>query len=243
MPKLSPQAQANLDRVAKAKNVDEAEAIVNKMKRSGHFGDDPKIWSKVQSGLAKSRAMERNMQEKNAMEITFFNAFADELEKLSMCGKPHGKKKGLDTQMKARFGKKAEKMVYCPRRKKMIPASEMGKKAMDDGAGAAQPHSNIKAKIEAARRDPSTKKNPKDTGPPGSGTQDPRFMAMKKRAALLDIYKRASNGLAFSPTFMRKGSSRVRSKPRKPLDPKTVQVRRFEGEQMFKDIGKKQEAS
>lgn len=33
---------------------------------------------------------------------------------------------------------------------------------------------SIKAKIEAARRDPSTKANPKDTGPKGSGLQDPR---------------------------------------------------------------------
>lgn len=40
----------------------------------------------------------------------------------------------------------------------------------------------IRAKIEAARRDPSTKANPKDTGPKGSGTQDPRFKAMKKKA-------------------------------------------------------------
>ena len=45
--------------------------------------------------------------------------------------------------------------------------------------------SSIKAKIEAARRDPSTKANPKDTGPEGSGTKDPRFEAMKKKAALL----------------------------------------------------------
>jgi len=52
------------------------------------------------------------------------------------------------------------------------------KKAVDDGSG-----SSIKDKIEAARRDPSTKANPKDTGPKGSGTQDPRFKAMKKRAA------------------------------------------------------------
>jgi hypothetical protein len=47
----------------------------------------------------------------------------------------------------------------------------MGKEAM----------SSIKAKIEAARRDPSTKANPKDTGPPGSGLNDPRAKAMKGR--------------------------------------------------------------
>ena len=43
--------------------------------------------------------------------------------------------------------------------------------------------SSVKAKIEAARRDPSTKANPNDTGPKGSGTQDPRFKAMKKKGA------------------------------------------------------------
>lgn len=41
--------------------------------------------------------------------------------------------------------------------------------------------SSIKAKIEEARKDPSTKANPKDTGPKGSGTQDPRFKAQKGR--------------------------------------------------------------
>lgn len=49
-------------------------------------------------------------------------------------------------------------------------------KARKSGKG-----SSVKAKIEAARRDPSTKANPKDTGPAGSGLQDPRVKAMKAK--------------------------------------------------------------
>ena len=166
------------------------------------------------------------------MQEIFFRAFAEELSKLAMCGKSHGKKaKTKGTAYASKMDKKAEKMVYCPRRKKMIPASEMGKKA-----------SAITAKIEAARRDPSTKANPKDTGPPGSGTQDPRFKAMKKRAAMQEILKNAAG----------KGPNLITAKARrarKVVDPQNLpRVRtpqskipsapniRAEGGRFFEDI-------
>lgn len=92
----------------------------------------------------------------DSMTKAFFFGLTDELEKAGKCGKPHDKKekKGL----------------------------VLGKKAMDDGAGSPTAMgASIKAKIQAAKADPSTKANPKDTGPKGSGLQDPRAQAMKGR--------------------------------------------------------------
>lgn len=111
---------------------------------------------------------------------------------------------GLVDGMEKQAAKK-EKMVYCPVRKKMVPESEMrsGGKGRGLGRGKGkgpigipagekragleiikEASSKIKAKIEAARKDPSTKANPKDTGPPGSGLQDPRvkYQQMLMRA-------------------------------------------------------------
>jgi hypothetical protein len=205
------------------------------------------------------------------MQKVFFNAFAEELTKLASCGKPHGKKKTkVPPQYLSKRAAKKEKMVYCPVRKKMVPVSEtrgkpgrglgrgggkgpmgMPKKAMDDGAGAAQPHANIKAKIEAARRDPSTKKNPHDTGPKGSGTQDPRFKGMKftKKASakdLLEIIKQAMKTMVSKkmkpkrvtpvPTNIRRGSSRVPTGRGPSTSPIQEQVNRWEGQQFFKDL-------
>jgi hypothetical protein len=101
----------------------------------------------------------------DSLTRSFFVGLTDELEKAGMsCATPgeklrsKGKGKGL------------------ARGKGKGPMG-MPKKAM-----------SIKAKIEAARRDPSTKANPKDTGPKGSGTQDPRFKAMKKGATIEDAF-------------------------------------------------------
>lgn len=110
----------------------------------------------------------------DSMTKAFFFGLTDELEKRAACtcGKkdcPGGKEcpksdKGKDEKKEGKKG-----FVF-------------GKKAMDDGAGSpTAAGSSIRAKIQAARRDPSTKANPKDTGPKGSGLQDPRAQAMKGR--------------------------------------------------------------
>ncbi len=96
----------------------------------------------------------------SSLTKAFFSGLVDELEKRGAC---------------------VCKKKDCPGGKK-CPAYDMKKKAMDDGAGSPTDRgASIKAKIQAARRDPSTKANPKDTGPPGSGLQDPCAKAMKGR--------------------------------------------------------------
>jgi hypothetical protein len=117
--------------------------------------------------------------------IPFFTGMLEELEKKGACickskDCPGGKKcPEYDMKKKAMCGKPHGK-------EKGKPKGSLAKKAMD-----------IKAKIQAAKKDPSTKANPKDTGPPGSGLQDPRAQAMKGRgfgkgAGVIgrDVYKK-----------------------------------------------------
>jgi hypothetical protein len=101
----------------------------------------------------------------------FFAGLTDELEKGAAgmaCDTP-GMKKRSKGKGKGLARGKGRGPMGMPTKK--VGRRDMGKEAM----------SSIKAKIEAARRDPSTKANPKDTGPPGSGLNDPRAKAMKGR--------------------------------------------------------------
>jgi len=148
------------------------------------------------------------------MQEVFFRTFADELSKIAAdmaCDTP-GKKKRSKGRGKGLAVGKGKGPLGIP------------KKA-----------NAIKEKIEAARRDPSTKANPKDTGPKGSGTKDPRFKAMKFRksaAELLDIIKEA----------MRRNMVTSKMKPRKVIDPnKPPAPVRVKGEarQFFADISKR----
>jgi len=66
---LSPGARKNIERLRRAKTVDQAEAIVNEMKRSGDFGSDPKIWSKVRAGVEQSRAAEQKLRKKASAHL------------------------------------------------------------------------------------------------------------------------------------------------------------------------------
>lgn len=142
----------------------------------------------------------------DTMAMAFLRGLADELEKDAadmVCDTPGMKKRSKGKGKGLARGKGKGPMG--------IPTKRVGRRDMGKEAGHASNYlyekvtgkkkkklfgkgglihdtdkkkgSSIKAKIEAARKDPSTKANPKDTGPPGSGTQDPRFKAMKKKAA------------------------------------------------------------
>lgn len=103
---------------------------------------------------------------------------------------------------------------------------------------------SISEKIEAARRDPSTKKNPKDTGPPGSGTQDPRFKERKfGKSAMLDIIKRAMKArlpirkqkvIDPSKLPLRRGSSRMKTGKEPTPSPMRQAVTQFEAQRFFR---------
>ncbi len=99
----------------------------------------------------------------------FFIGLTDELEKKAGCDTPGEKIRSKGKGRGLVIGKGKGPLG--------IP-----KRAMDDGAGAPTALGrSIRGKIQAAKADPSTKANPKDTGPKGSGLQDPRAQAMKGR--------------------------------------------------------------
>ena len=115
----------------------------------------------------------------NKLAYIFCAGFLDELEKLGsiqMKRKFKIKKtmgpeipKERQVRPKPSYGPMQEKRAKACK----VPPQYLSKKPMKKKA------SSIMAKIEAAKKDPSTKKNPKDTGPKGSGTKDPRFKEMK----------------------------------------------------------------
>jgi len=147
----------------------------------------------------------------NAMTRAFFAGLTDELQKSAedmTCDTPgkkkksKGKGKGLARgRGKGPMGipKKAEaddmacatpgeKIRSKGKGRGLARGRGRGPMGVPGGPGGGGRGAGILAKIEAARRDPSTKANPKDTGPKGSGTQDPRFKAMKKKATVEDLF-------------------------------------------------------
>jgi len=137
----------------------------------------------------------------DSMTQAFYHGLLDELEKAGACATPgekirsKGKGKGLARgKGKGPMGmpKKAEaddmacatpgeKIRSKGKGRGLARGRGRGPMGVPGGPGGGGRGAGILAKIEAARRDPSTKANPKDTGPKGSGTQDPRFKAQKGR--------------------------------------------------------------
>ena len=101
----------------------------------------------------------------NSMTKAFFFGLTDELSKAANDEENGDEKKDEKKDDEKEKKKEKEGEEEDKGKKKGL---FLGKEAMD-----------IKAKIQAARRDPSTKANPKDEGPKGSGTRDPRFLAQK----------------------------------------------------------------
>jgi hypothetical protein len=147
------------------------------------FGREPKKAKKMAKNLEGGTNLALATKTGGVMDpltTAFYAGLYAELEKAGMCGMSH-------SEAKLRAGKKKKPM----KKKAGVLSNAVYKKITGKdktklfGKGGVihdtDKGSSVKAKIEAARRDPSTKTNPKDTGPKGSGLQDPRAEAMKGR--------------------------------------------------------------
>lgn len=155
-------------------------------------------------------------------------------------------KKGREKKAAVECDTPGEKLRSKGRGRGLVRGEGKGPFGKPGGFGGGGRGLGIRAKIEAARRDPSTKEKPKDTGPAGSGTADPRFKSQKFRKAAMEILKNATNGLAFSPAAIRRGSSRIGGKTKTPPTFKTKLQRlvtEHEGREFFRTVGRKRTAS